>query len=620
MAITKREKLFTEFPPVPTEKWEEVITADLKGADYERKLVWRTGEGFNVRPYYRAENLEGIRFLGSQAGEFPYVRGTRSHNRWRVHQTVEVKCPREANAEALKLLNSGVDSLGFSIAKEGFTAEELDQLLAGISIPAIEMVFCGAQTGSIAELVIAKLEKEGTASEAHVAFSIDPLVKGLSQKGDFCSPNGEKCFAKIASLIEKTREYKHIRIVTVSAGIFSNAGSTIVEELAFALSAGNDYIARLTDAGVDAELAARKLRFSFSVTSNYFLEIAKFRAGRMLWANIVNEYKPECECACKMIAHAETSTFNLTLFDAHVNLLRTQTETMSAALAGVNSITVTPFDKTYKTPDDFSERIARNQQLLLKEECHFNKVVDPAAGSYFIENLTVSIAKQAWDLFLNVEEEGGMLEAVKAGKVQEAVNASNKARHDAVSKRKEVLLGTNQFPNFNEKAGEKNPVEAQCCCSGNSCEKPIATLNFNRAASEFETLRLQTERSGKRPKAFMLTIGNLAMRQARAQFSCNFLACAGYEVIDNLGFPTVEEGVEAAMKAGADIVVICSSDDEYAEYAVPAFKALNGRAMFIVAGAPACMDELKAAGIENFIHVRVNVLDTLKEFNAKLLK
>ena len=319
-----------------------------------------------------------------------------------------------------------------------------------------------------------------------------------------------------------------------------------------------------------------------------------------------------------MIAHAETSTFNLTLFDAHVNLLRTQTETMSAALAGVNSITVTPFDKTYKTPDDFSERIARNQQLLLKEECHFNKVVDPAAGSYFIENLTVSIAKQAWDLFLNVEEEGGMLEAVKAGKVQEAVNASNKARHDAVSKRKEVLLGTNQFPNFNEKAGEKNPVEAQCCCSGNSCEKPIATLNFNRAASEFEALRLQTERSGKRPKAFMLTIGNLAMRQARAQFSCNFLACAGYEVIDNLGFPTVEEGVEAAMKAGADIVVICSSDDEYAEYAVPAFKALNGRAMFIVAGAPACMEDLKAAGIENFIHVRVNVLETLKEYNAKL--
>lgn len=323
-----------------------------------------------------------------------------------------------------------------------------------------------------------------------------------------------------------------------------------------------------------------------------------------------------------MAVHAETSTFNLTLFDAHVNLLRTQTEAMSAALGGVDSMTVTPFDKTYETPDEFSERLARNQQLLLKEESHFDKVIDPAAGSYYIENLTVAIAKQAWELFLAVEEAGGFYAALKAGTVQAAVNESNKARHKAVAQRREVLLGTNQFPNFNEKAGNKQPVEGKCCCGGDShtCEKEVDTLVFDRAASQFEALRLETEASGKRPKAFMLTIGNLAMRQARAQYSCNFLACAGYEVIDNLGFETVEAGVEAAIAAKADIVVICSSDDEYAEYAIPAFKALNGRAMFIVAGAPACMDDLKAAGIENFIHVRVNVLDTLKEFNAKLLK
>ena len=161
-------------------------------------------------------------------------------------------------------------------------------------------------------------------------------------------------------------------------------------------------------------------------------------------------------------------------------------------------------------------------------------------------------------------------------------------------------------------------AEAERIMHTHECEKPFATIQTDRAASEFEALRLQTEHSGKRPKAFMLTIGNLAMRQARAQFSCNFLACAGYEVIDNLGFATVEEGVEAAMKAKADIVVICSSDDEYAEYATPAFQAVNGRAMFIVAGAPACMDDLKAAGIENFIHVRCNVLETLKEYNTKL--
>lgn len=199
MANTKREKLFTEFPPVPTEKWEEVITADLKGADYERKLVWKTGEGFNVRPYYRAENLEGIKFLGSQAGEFPYVRGTRAHNRWRVHQTVSVVCPKEANAEALKILNAGVDSLGFCIASEAFTAADLDTLLGEICIPAVQLTFCGQKTADVAELVLAKIEKEGIAKEdVRIAFCIDPLVKGLSTKGDFCSPNGEKCFARIA--------------------------------------------------------------------------------------------------------------------------------------------------------------------------------------------------------------------------------------------------------------------------------------------------------------------------------------------------------------------------------------------------------------------------------------
>lgn len=377
----------------------------------------------------------------------------------------------------------------------------------------------------------------------------------------------------------------------------------------------------MTEAGVPVDTAAQKIKFNFGISSNYFMEIAKFRAARLLWAQIVNEYKPSCLCACQMIAHAETSHFNLTLFDAHVNLLRTQTEAMSAALAGVDSMTVTPFDQAYESPNEFSERIARNQQLLLKEEAHLNRIVDPAAGSYYIENLTVSIAKQAWELFLQVEEEGGMTEAVKAGRIQEAVNGSNKARHEAVSKRKEILLGTNQYPNFTELAGEKSPLTSACCCGNENEESDteFAALNTDRAASEFEALRLQTEHSGKRPKAFMLTIGNLAMRQARAQFSCNFLACAGYEVIDNLGFPSVEEGVKAAINAQADIIVLCSSDDEYAEYAIPAFQEVNGRALFIVAGAPACMDDLKAAGIENFIHVRCNVLETLREYNKKLL-
>jgi len=278
---------------------------------------------------------------------------------------------------------------------------------------------------------------------------------------------------------------------------------------------------------------------------------------------------------------------------------------------------VTPFDAPYEKPTDFSERIARNQQLIIKEESHFDRIVDPGAGSYYIEHLTDALAQEAWKLFLKVEDEGGFLAAVKAGTVQEDINATNAKRHGDAAKRKEFLLGTNQFPNFTEKSEGKEPLVCDCKAT-HADDADVPALKTSRMASDFEALRLATEKAEKVPVAFMLTIGNLAMRQARAQFSCNFLACAGYKVIDNLGFKTVEEGVDAALEAGADIVVICSSDDEYAEYAIPAFQYLNGRAMFVVAGAPACMEDLKAAGIENYIHVRCNVLETLKEYNQKL--
>ena len=608
MANTKSEKLFTEFPPVPTEKWEEVITADLKGADYERKLVWKTGEGFNVRPYYRAENLEGIKFLGSQAGEFPYVRGTHAHNRWRVHQTVSVVCPKEANAEALKILNAGVDSLGFCIASADFSAADLDMLLKDICIPAVEITFCGEKMANVAELVLAKVEKEGIAKEdVRIAFCIDPLVKGLSSKGEFCSPNGEKCIARIVELIHKTKEYKHVRIVTVAGQTFGNSGSTIVEELAFTLSAGHDYLVRLTDAGLDVDAAARKLRFSFSVSSNYFMEIAKFRAARMLWANIVKGYGPAKNCACKMQIHAETSRWNQTVYDPYVNMLRGTTEAMSATIAGVHSLEVMPFDASFENPTEFSKRIARNVELLLKNESHFDQVVDPAGGSYYVENLTQSIAAEAWKLFLEIEEKGGYTEAYKAGLIVERIKASAAAKDKNIATRRQTLLGANQYPNFTEVAGKEITAES---VTRKQAEGNV--LVPYRGAMAFEEMRLHVDRSGKEPKAFMLTCGNLGMARARSQFSCNFFACAGIKVIDNTYFKSIEEGAKAALESKAQIVVVCASDDDYAEAAPKVKELLGGKAILVVAGAPACAPELEAQGITNFINVKSNVLETLK--------
>lgn len=613
-----REKLFDQFPPVSTETWKEKVIADLKGADFDKKLVWRTNEGFNVQPMYRAEDIENLKTTNSLPGEYPFIRGTKTTNEWYIRQSIVVENVEEANAKAKDVTSKGVTSLGFQVKKDELTAADFKTLLDGINVEKTEINIeaCPRHAVANAKALVEYLKSANLVDVFKGSIKFDPFVRLLKHGVDF--PGDIKATAK--ELLAIVAPVKNLRVFTVDSVMLSDAGAYIAQELGYALSWGNEWMAQLTEAGVSADEAAKRIKFNMGISSNYFMEIAKFRAARMLWAQIVKQYKPECDCACKMNVHAATSKFNQTIFDAYVNLLRTQTETMSAAIAGVDSITVTPFDAQYKTPDDFSERLARNQQLLLKEESHMDKITDPAGGSYYVETLTVSIAEIAWKLFLELEEKGGFYAALKEGYVQTQVTETSKKRHADVAKRKESLLGTNQFPNFNEMAGDKIVLkDCKCGCAHNE-EGGVATIPTTRAASDFEALRLATEKATNRPKVFMLTIGNLAMRLARSQFSANFFACAGYEIIDNLGFNSVEEGINAAMEKKADIVVLCSSDDEYATYAPEAFKLLNGRAEFVVAGNPACTEELQAAGITNFVHVRSNVLETLQAFNAKLLK
>lgn len=632
MASTK-ERLFSDFQAPSSQEWREKIEVDLKGADYEKKMVWRTSEGFSMQPFYRKEDVDKLPEVNALPGVFPFVRGNKKDNNvWYVRQNISVEDVKAANAKALDILNKGVDSLGFCIPADMVSKANIEALLKDICAECVELNFntCPSKSVELAQILIEVYKAKGCDLTKCVgSINFDPIKKILKNGKDTTSviAMGKELIAALAALPK-------YRCIAVNSLALVDAGAYCYQELGYALAWGNEYLQQMVDAGVAADEAAKRIKFNMGIGGNYFMEIAKFRAARMLWAHIVDAYKPMCQhadkcsnhteegvcrCACKMQVCATTTQYNQTVFDSYVNLLRTQTETMSASLANVDSIVVTPFDKPYEQPTEFSERLARNQQLLLKEEAHFDKIVDVAGGSYFLETLTEALAQQAWKLFLAVEGEGGFLAAAVAGKVQEAINTTNKERHANAAKRKEFILGTNQFPNFTEKSEGKTPLAA-CCNCGCTCgeETTITTLNTERMASEFEALRLKTEGAKKQPVAFMLTIGNLAMRQARAQFSCNFLAAAGYKVIDNLGFPTVEEGVEAAMKANADIVVLCSSDDEYAEYAIPAFKALNNRALYIVAGAPACMEDLKAAGIENFIHVRSNQLETLKEYNTKL--
>ena len=619
-----------DFAPVSKQAWKDKIIADLKGADFDKKLVWRTPEGFSVQPFYRREDLKGLKTTVSAPGQFPYVRGTRTNNDWAIRQNIcACKNARKANAKALEVLNKGISSLGFCLDSDKLSYRFIKTLLAGIAADciAINFTICPCKAAELANILVRYYGRMGYDTKHMVgSINVDP-IKGMLLKGKALTY--EQVQGKLAEVVKAAKSLPNYRVIGVNSVILNNSGAYAAQELAYALAWGAEYMTMLTEAGVPNYRAAGAIRFNMGIGGNYFMEIAKFRAGRLLWAKIVEAYKQPIfttalRNAAKMNVSAETSRFNMTIFDAYVNLLRSQTETMSAALAGVDEITVTPFDVTYEDPTDFSERIARNQQLLLKEEAHFDKVVDPAAGSYYLENLTASLAAEAWKQFLAIQEAGGLFRMVTEGKVQEAMAANLKARLQDVARRKEVLLGSNQFPNFTEKAGKKIKSQESrvksCGCAG-SCEPQIPTLPVARAAEEFEQLRLETEGARRQPIAFMLTIGNLAMRIARAQFSCNFLACAGYKVIDNNGFATIAEGIKAARKAKADIIVLCSSDDEYADLAPKAWKKLQGKKeLFIVAGAPACMEDLQKLGIQNFIHVRSNVLETLKQFNSQLLK
>lgn len=616
----QKEKLFTEFPPVTTQEWEDLLHKDLKGADYDKKLNWKTREGFTVKPYYRAEDLDNLKHLEVLPADFPFTRGKKkSSNEWHVRQDIEVDDIKVANKKALDILMKGVTSLGFIInPKFEPTIEELEQLCANIYADAVELNFVTYHSSLKVVEYVEKLVRKYNRDLEHIFGSVDfDPVGQFALKGKF-PVSAESSFDLAKQMIEAAKHLPNFKVIMINGSYFHNSGATLVESLAFSLAQGVSYLTQLTERGLSVNEVAPRMKFNFAVGPNYFMEIAKFRAARMLWAHIVKSYGPCSDAKSKMHIHAESSRWNKSMYDAHVNMLRTTTESMSAIISGVDSLTVMPYNEVYEKPTDFSERIARNQQLLLKEESYFDKVVDPAAGSYYIENLTEAIAEHTWKLFLEVQEKGGFLEAFKSGFIQELINQSAHKRDMDIATRNEVILGTNQYPNAGEFKSDQVDEKYFKASDQKDPDAEVETLKPYRGAQPFEALRYQTDqfaRKNKRPKVFLVTIGSLAMRRARAQFASNFFSCGGYQIIDNIGFKSPEDAVEACIKAKADIAVICSSDEEYGELAPKVNDLLKGKAILVIAGYPTdLIDDLKQQGIQHFIHLRSNVLETLQNF------
>ncbi len=627
------EKLFEEFPPVPTEDWIAEIQKDLKGADFDKKLVWKSPERIRVKPFFRKEDVSAIQALwASLPGEEPYSRGTEAGRLgWTIRQDVCAQDPAEANRQAKDALMRGAESVAFvTMPVAGGchgvylqTASDLARALDGIDPVAAPVDWeTGCLSDQVAVWFASEVERLGfDPASVRGAIGFDPIAdlalgtrafKGLD---DFRQD--------LRAHLNAAQRLPKVKALEIHSGWILESGGTTVQELAFALAAGAEYLAS-TD---DPAAVALTLRLEASIGPNFFFEIAKLRALRVLWDRMTAGFGLAEELR-RAPVHARTCLWNKTVFDPYVNLLRATTETLAAAIGGADSISVTPFDMPYESPSDFAQRLARNTQILAREEARLGKVLDPAGGSYYVEWLTDQLAHQAWRLFQEIEAEGGCLKALEAGTIQKRVAEARAEKDQQVAQRRIVLVGTNNYPNLKEtmldQLARLEPKPATL--PGVPDAPTFEPLRPYRAAEPFEEVRLSVERAvrdgAKRPIVYLLTIGNLAMRKARANFVLNLLGCAGFQIVEGPGSTDVEEGLRDALENGADAVVLCSSDEEYATYGPQLAEAVaktDPRPLLVLAGYPQeIVETLRQAGFDEFVHVRSNALDTLRAFRDRL--
>ena len=580
--MMENERRLAEFPPVGMAEWQAAIVRDLKGVDPEKRLTWRTEEGMAVRPFYRDEDLQHLELPSPLPGEFPYRRGARATGDWRIREEIESADAEEANRLAQAAVAAGADEAAFG-AVTAESAQDLDRLLGNLDTIPVHFV-CADER--LHRLLIERLHR--TPRTAKTSTGCDALASlNFAAEIVLAAPRGLIPFA-------------------IHAEAFADAGATAVQEIGFTLAAGVDFLAALRERGVAIDRTASALEFDFSVGSNFFFEIAKFRAFRMAWARVVESFGGSREAARAQIA-ARTAKWNRTIYDPHVNILRATTEAMAAVLGGADAVTVQPFDACYRTPDEASRRLARNTQLLLKHEACMGRVADAGGGSYALETITDFLAGEGWKTLQEIEAEGGFGKAQAAGLIAEALQRSLSAREQSVALRKRVLVGTNQFASAAEQALERSDerrMEAD-----------------PRGAQIYERLRLRTERhraaGGKTPRILLAEIGEVKMRAARSNFAANFFACAGFAIAIER-FKNAAEIADAAARAEA--IVLCSADAEYAALTAALMPKLNAKGCatpVIVAGNPEDAAALRAAGVADFVHLRCQPVEFLTKWQQR---
>lgn len=611
-------KLFSEFPPVSTEQWEEKIQQDLKGGDYEKKLVWKPIEGLHVKPYYRMDDLNALPHMGSMPGDYPYVRGSHpTCNNWEIRQVLDAARPAEANANALDAIRRGAEAITFRMGPLSYQ-EEMDQLLQGIDLTKTPVHFSASCSYSILVDLLLKTLKKYNIDPAQALGSFDfDSIAYYSLHGSFYN-SAEDNFNELQCLLDLVMaKLPRFRVLNINGQIFRNAGANAIQELAWSLSVASEYFVQMSERKADLNALSTHLQMTLATGGDYFLEIARLRAARMLYARMAEQYGCKGE-SLKVYLHAINAQFNKTLYDPYVNMLRTTTESMSAAIAGADAMTCVELNGTYADADPFTQRVARNTQIILKEEANLNKIVDPSAGSYYIENLTDKLAQLVWDEFVKVESKGGYLKSFADGYILAETEKSATQKATDIATRKTSVLGTNIFPNLKE--GMLKDIRRT------KEEGTQGGLKIIRGAEAFENLRLATEKfvnaGNKKPSVLLIGYGNLAMRKARANFATNFFGVAGYEILDEYEALDLKQTLHHIMETDPSVIVYCSSDEEYTAMAADIMQAAakepSIKSVHVIAGYPKeSLDALKAAGAHDFIHVRTNLLESLSAYQKR---
>lgn len=653
--LQQSQPLFPEFEPPTYEEWVAATTASLKGKPFDR-VVSQAVEGFALPPLQRAADIADLPHVDARPGEFPFVRGTHPNGYrtqpWLIAQRLPHPAPVDFNAALKDALQRGQTAVLLTPETRMETAVDAAAAFADIIFAAAPLLI---DPGQHALPLLALLRAGLPDADLHGGLLNDPLAV-LVQQG---TAQISQLYEESAQLIRwAAQNAPNFSTLAVDTAVYHHGGAHAVQELAFALATGVHHMRALQEQALTVDIIAAQMRFVFAVGGDFFMEVAKLRAARLLWAQVIQAFGGG-EDAQKMVMHAETAVRNKSRLDPYVNMLRTTTEAFAAAVGGVDSLTTAAFDETFAAPDAFSQRIARNQQIILQEEANLTQLIDPAGGSYTVEWLTNQLAQKAWAQFQEIEAQGGMLNALQAGFPQQLVAETAVQRTQALARRKDVLVGVNMYANAEESLAVSREPLAKWVTAPATSYQPLATIADAISAARagatlhelatalrlkaagvavepvrpyplsapFASLRNRADayaaQHGHRPRIFLANMGSLRQHKARADFTRGFFEVGGFEILYPEGFDTPAAAADAALAAGATAVVICSTDDAYPALVPPLVenvKAQQPNAVVILAGYPQDqIDAHKAAGVDAFIYLGADCLALNQWLQTKVI-